>query len=87
MHGLETLKKLNQQFARPAKPSRPSAVQRIKSLRDQFDRRADELLRRDHPRLHDAVTRDLAFGSAYTYFVCELNELLDRIERDEKEVS
>lgn len=66
---------------------RATAVYRIKNLRDQFDRQAGELLRRTHPRLHDAVVRDQAFGSAYTYFVCELNELIDRIERDEEVTS
>jgi len=83
MHGPSTLKRLNQQFARPAKPRGPSAVQRIRSLRDQLDSRAALLLKNNRHGLPGK--NDAAFGAAYSYFVCELNELIDRIERDEKE--
>ncbi len=77
MHCLDTISKLNRQAARASKPS---ATYRIKNLRDCYERGVEALVVTENPV-------GVVFKEAFTDFVKQLDRLIDRIERDEKEGS
>ncbi len=71
MHCLDTIAKLNKQEALKAKPS---ATYRIRTLRDHYQGIALRAVKLD------------AIDSCWA-FIDDLDRLISRIERDEKEVS